>query len=239
MRVLVIEDDRVTLATCVAMIESMGHVAVACETGAAALAAVVKDDFEIALCDVQLPDIDGVFVIRALRAQLPSLCVIAVTAIDDASHGFAHLHASLHEAGATVLLKKPLRMHRLHKELELVEASRAQVDVYLQLADPLERSRVTRALTLAGCRVIDARRVPFEATTARLALLDAVGDAQEPMPQDAHTLLRQCTDAGVVALVVAPQADSDDGWLRRGASMTLRAPLDVESIVAQARFIAR
>ena len=69
--------------------------------------------FDIALVDLNLPDGDGVEVIRELRRTNPEVCILVLTISDDAEH-----RARAIEAGADEVLGKDKGLD------ELVEAVR-------------------------------------------------------------------------------------------------------------------
>ena len=82
-RVLVVDDDPTVRASLAEALGGEGvHVSVA-EDGVRALAALGKADPEIVLCDVRMPEMDGVTLLRELRARTPDIDVILMTAYDD------------------------------------------------------------------------------------------------------------------------------------------------------------
>ena len=82
-RVLVIEDNDVTLELMTYMLGAWGHDALTAADGEAGLAVARAESPDIILCDIQMPGIDGYEVARRLKAD-PSLAgvpLIAVTAL--------------------------------------------------------------------------------------------------------------------------------------------------------------
>ena len=84
LRVLVVEDNPVNQLLAVRLIEKLGHSAAAASNGRDALAALQKEPFDLALMDVQMPDMDGFEVTRAIRRREQTsgvhLPIIAMTA---------------------------------------------------------------------------------------------------------------------------------------------------------------
>jgi two-component system CheB/CheR fusion protein len=67
--ILVVEDNADLAATYRTLLERQGHHVTAVHTGADALTATESDLFDVVLCDLGLPDVDGYTVARTLRAR--------------------------------------------------------------------------------------------------------------------------------------------------------------------------
>ena len=84
LRLLVAEDSEVNQALTLAMLASLGHVAVVVPDGAAALAALAAGGFDAVLMDIQMPVMGGIEATRRFRASEPPghrrLPIIAITA---------------------------------------------------------------------------------------------------------------------------------------------------------------
>ncbi|MDP2310194.1 MAG: response regulator transcription factor [Pseudomonadota bacterium] len=77
--VLIVEDEE-TLATGLrAALENERFQVVHCESGEAALASIEDDVPDILLCDIMLPGMDGISVLRQVKRDHPELPVILVT----------------------------------------------------------------------------------------------------------------------------------------------------------------
>ncbi|WP_432536530.1 response regulator [Kineococcus arenarius] len=81
-RVLVVEDDPVLAAAHARLVEAVAGFTVAAtvHSGRQALAAVGAGGVDLVLLDMTLPDVDGLQVLRALRAAAVGADVVAVTA---------------------------------------------------------------------------------------------------------------------------------------------------------------
>ncbi len=85
LRILVAEDNRINQLVARRILEKAGHGVRIAEDGREALRAIEEEEFDIALFDVQMPEVDGIEAVRTLRrmereqgrVRLP---VIAVTA---------------------------------------------------------------------------------------------------------------------------------------------------------------
>ncbi|MGE0031688.1 MAG: response regulator [Steroidobacteraceae bacterium] len=104
-RILVIEDDPASLELLKYLLESTGHDVHTAVDGAAGLRAALESEYELILCDLQMPHLNGYEVIARLRedARRNAVPVIAVTAYSMPGDRDAAL-----EAGFAEYLTKPV-----------------------------------------------------------------------------------------------------------------------------------
>jgi CheY-like chemotaxis protein len=108
--ILVADDDADILALIKAVLERSGHQVVAVADGAEALAGVRKHKPDLAVLDITMPHINGLEVLRLLRADsetvaLPVVLLSAQTQEADVERGFA--------TGASAYMKKPFSPREL------------------------------------------------------------------------------------------------------------------------------
>lgn len=134
-QILIVEDDTDTAEVVCAVLESAGYSAVAVETGKLALNKIENASPDLVLLDINLPDINGLDILRLVRATsfLPMIVV----------SGFGHERDKVValEAGADDYLSKPFSPE------ELV----ARVAALLRRVDwtpPMEPKLVVRHLEL-------------------------------------------------------------------------------------------
>ncbi len=108
MRILIVEDERTLREGLVDLLTAAGHSVEAFESGSEAVAAGVRDAFDLVVLDLMLPDIDGVEVCRRLRRARPSLSILMLTARGSEDDKVAGL-----EAGADDYLTKPFAVREL------------------------------------------------------------------------------------------------------------------------------
>jgi CheY-like chemotaxis protein len=84
LRILVADDNLVNLRLAGSLLAKQGHSAVTVSSGREALAALEQQSFDLALMDVQMPDMDGFETTKAIRAQERTsrkhLPIVAMTA---------------------------------------------------------------------------------------------------------------------------------------------------------------
>jgi CheY-like chemotaxis protein len=117
--VLVAEDNPLNFELVRDLLDARGHSVEWARDGEEALALARTGRFELLLLDLHMPRLDGLEVIRAIRANPPpkQLKVIALTA--DAMLG---VREELFAAGVDGYLSKPLDLTALVSEMEAVGA---------------------------------------------------------------------------------------------------------------------
>jgi DNA-binding response OmpR family regulator len=114
MKILLIEDDEAiveTIRTCLTL-NIPDYELDATDNGSEALFKLARDHYEIALVDLGLPDIDGIEVIKMLRAfsDVPVLVISARNDKDDITQAIA--------CGANDYMIKPFDPHDLSSRLQ-------------------------------------------------------------------------------------------------------------------------
>ena len=112
---LVAEDHPINTQYLTHLLNSMGHRATLCDNGKEALALAQQHDFDAALLDYHMPELDGLAVTRAIRsspAPFSSLKILLITA--DVVNDTRQLAS---EAGVDGFLSKPLKKRDLQRAL--------------------------------------------------------------------------------------------------------------------------
>jgi two-component system, OmpR family, response regulator len=108
MRVLVIEDDPETAAYLVDGLREEGHNVSCSHNGRDGLFVAASEEFELAIVDRMLPEMDGLTLVKALRAakvETPVLFLTTMSGVDDRVNGL--------NAGADDYLVKPFAFSEL------------------------------------------------------------------------------------------------------------------------------
>jgi len=108
MKILLAEDDRETAGFVERGLGELGHVVALAEDGVDALHLATTEPFDLILLDRMLPGLDGISILRRIRAaqiQTPVLLLTALGRIEDRVEGL--------EAGADDYLVKPFAFSEL------------------------------------------------------------------------------------------------------------------------------
>ena len=149
MRILLIEDDR-KLASYVAKgCSEAGHVCDVLASGRQALVQATHEPYDVLVVDRMLPELDGLSLLKAVRAagvKVPALFLTAIGGVDDRVEGL--------EAGADDYLVKPFAFSELLARINAL-GRRPPVQeqrTVLKTAD-LEVDLIKRTVTRAGTRI--------------------------------------------------------------------------------------
>ena len=116
-RVLVVDDDDLVRGAVRAMLTSGGHEVALAVDGEDGLRQFAHEPFDVVLCDVIMPNMDGLEMVRELRRLSADVPIISMTGSFMRSTGGAHLNAVYlrlcSELGATKVIAKPFRAREL------------------------------------------------------------------------------------------------------------------------------
>jgi CheY-like chemotaxis protein len=107
---LLVDDDLVLLTLLGKLLRRLGHRVTEANHGAAALEAVGREHFDLIITDLMMPDIDGLALIRRLRAE-PHCVQTVILLVTSSLEGPDP--ASARAAGADAWAAKPLNYERL------------------------------------------------------------------------------------------------------------------------------
>lgn len=129
MRILIAEDDAETAGFVERGLGELGHVVLAVGDGADALHAGLSEDFDLIILDRMLPQLDGLSVLRRLRAAgvvAPALMLTALGRIEDRVDGL--------DAGADDYLVKPFAFSELAARLNALARRSSPANVETRLS---------------------------------------------------------------------------------------------------------
>ncbi len=110
---LVVDDDSGSSGLLREVFVQEGYEVIVASSGAEALRLAAERRFDIVLSDVQMPDIDGIEVLRRLRSIAPDLSVILVTAYGTIETAIRALHE-----GASDYVRKPFKLDEVRLTVE-------------------------------------------------------------------------------------------------------------------------
>ena len=114
MKILVVEDHAIELKLARHVLDAAGHSVKGAQAAEHALNSIKADRPEIILLDLSLPGMDGLSLVRKLKAD-PSTCDIHIVAVTSRPEMFTREDALL--AGCDAYLVKPLSTRALPKTL--------------------------------------------------------------------------------------------------------------------------
>ena len=156
MHILLIEDDPFIARAVSAALESEAHVVTYAPTGPEGLAALRVHDVDAVLLDLGLPGMDGIDVLKNIRAMpapkgsLPVLIVTAREALESRLEGL--------DAGADDYVLKPFHMSELIARLRAVARRKGPIAGDVLRARNISLNTVTHAVTVGGDVVTLSKR---------------------------------------------------------------------------------
>ncbi len=144
MKILIVEDDLNLREAIVDSLEMKKHEVVSAQHGLEALALVAKQGFDLVLSDINMPQMDGLELLKQLKTHHPWLPVVLMTAFGDVNQA---VHAM--QMGANDYLMKPFEL----KELDNLLASFNQQASRPQEDEPVCESRPAKQLFTLAQRV--------------------------------------------------------------------------------------
>lgn len=156
MHILLIEDDPFIARAVSAALTSEAHVVTYAPTGPEGLAALRVHDVDAVLLDLGLPGMDGIDVLKNIRAMpapkgsLPVLIVTAREALESRLEGL--------DAGADDYVLKPFHMSELIARLRAVARRKGPIAGDVLRAGNISLNTVTHAVTVEGDVVTLSKR---------------------------------------------------------------------------------
>src|SRR4030043_1219858 len=106
--ILVIDDEKSIRNTLQEILEYEGHTVELATNGPEGLESFDKSTFDIVLCDIKMPDMDGIEVLEKLMQKSRDIAVIMIS-----GHGNIDTAVEAIKKGAYDFIEKPLDLNRL------------------------------------------------------------------------------------------------------------------------------
>ena len=227
-RVLIVDDEEAIRFALSRYLRSRGFEVVMAESGAAALARLSQEQFDIMLCDVRMPVMSGLDMLpHALRLDA-DLGIVMLTAVNDAStatEALAH--------GAMDYLVKPIELGDLERAVEraahrrMLEIERRNVEVLIREEVALRTEELEQEKRLLNALTMDVVNTLINAMEAKDVFLR--GHAQRVAELAASVAEALGLDADVVENVRLAGRVHDIGKIGiREAVLNKPGPLTAE-----------
>lgn len=116
-RVLVIDDDELFVKLMVHALEERGHHVTFAHDGAAGSRAFAKEKFDAVVCDLIMPDQEGLETIRLIRQDNPQVGIVAISSGMKRAPDVDVLYFA-NRLGADTTLRKPFKLSELTSAVE-------------------------------------------------------------------------------------------------------------------------
>ncbi len=120
LRVLVVDDDPAVRTSLARALERRGAEVLTAEDGPAAVRAVTEHGAEVVFTDVRMPGMDGLELLRLLRARSPDVDVVVIS-----GHNDLPVVAEAMKHGAIDMLIKPIELDELYAVLDRIREDRS------------------------------------------------------------------------------------------------------------------
>ena len=109
-RILIIEDEAAIRRVLVKILseENQGYEVFEAEDGLAGMEIIKKEDFDLVLCDIKMPKMDGVYVLEAVKKIKPEIPMVMIS-----GHGDLDTAVNTMRLGAFDYISKPPDLNRL------------------------------------------------------------------------------------------------------------------------------
>jgi DNA-binding NtrC family response regulator len=132
-KILLVDDESEFLEVMSERLAARGMQVSTADSAEAALQMVEKESFDAIILDLQMPAMDGIQTLKAIKAKKPELQIILLTGHATVSKGIEAM-----KLGATDFLEKPADLTALTEKIHQAKAQR-MVIVEKQIEDKLKK----------------------------------------------------------------------------------------------------
>lgn len=148
MRLLLVEDNEVLAEGLLAILRGSGYAVDAVSDGASAVAAITAEAFDLVVLDLNLPEMDGLEVLRAIRGRQNRTAVLILTA-----RGAPEERVRGLDLGADDYLTKPFDVGELEARIRVLLRRQAGLRASTVDFGPVTFDLVSRAFSAGGAPI--------------------------------------------------------------------------------------
>ncbi|MCK5086980.1 MAG: sigma-54-dependent Fis family transcriptional regulator [Melioribacteraceae bacterium] len=126
-RILIVDDEPEMLSGCTKIIRALGYKPFPIQDGALAIQLIKEEEFDLVLCDLLMPDIDGMQILKEIQKYAPLTPVVIFTA-----YGTIDRVVSAMKVGAFDFIEKPFEADYLKI---ILQKGLEQRDLFLERAN--------------------------------------------------------------------------------------------------------
>ncbi|MEM5813435.1 MAG: response regulator [Candidatus Aenigmatarchaeota archaeon] len=134
-KILVVDDEIFIRNMLSSMLKDLGYIPITAENGKFALEVIERENPDIVIMDVEMPEMDGITAVRKIKEKRNDIIILMLTA-----YGDEETMKKCAEAGADDFLIKPIELIRLSSRLELAKRAKFFYNFRNKFMDNLKTS---------------------------------------------------------------------------------------------------
>lgn len=185
LHVLIVDDEMKMAAALARMLEREGHKVEATASPETALESLAREEFDVVLCDMRMPTMSGLDVLRRAKRLVPTVDFVIMTAYADARSAVECM-----KEGALDYLIKPFPIDELRLLLQRVEETRHLREENARLRELVDERISLENIIAASKQMQDvlARARKVAAANSSVLLLGESGTGKEVLAKAIHRM---------------------------------------------------